>query len=247
MKCILPGDGFFQIVASLSRKEQLFNPLILETDAIEIRLDLMPDLQVEDVEKSVSSYKGPVILTVRSSEEGGAFIGDPVRWRRIITPFLPFASMVDVEIRYREHASWIQELGISVIASCHLFEMPSPHMMRNLLSELSSYGDIPKLAVHPENTSDLLDLLQFTHNAPKPLIVSVTGTSCRYARPILPLFGSLWTYCYIENPTSPGQYSPEEMRTLAHSLAPGIVDTWFDSPLSQEKSKMPDDLSIDKR
>lgn len=224
-------DGFFQIVVSISRPEQFLNKLVQQANAVEIRLDLMPNLPIEAVENFSSKFDGSLILTVRSAIEGGAFSGSPSQWKDMITPFLQFVSMVDVEKRYCEYASWIQDLGISVIASCHLFEMPDSNSMRNILSDLRAFGDVPKIVVQPRDNTDILSLLQFTHTSPKPLIVSITGKTTRYVRPILPLFGSLFTYCYVDNPTSPGQYSLEEMNVLAKLLSPGFVDTWFDSPI----------------
>lgn len=222
------GDGtIIQIAASLSEIGQLSSDLIHEADAIEIRLDLMPDLTCEQVETLARSYHGPIILTLRSREEGGAFDGDSSAWMKTVMPFLPLVTMVDVEIRYREHARQIHEMGRTIIASCHKQEMLRHDALISLYRDLRSFGDIPKIAVSPENSQDLLSLLHFTNTADKPVIVSVTGTICRYARPLLPLFGSLFTYCYLDKPTSPGQYSIREMQMLSELLAPGIIDTWF--------------------
>jgi 3-dehydroquinate dehydratase-1 len=224
------AGSVIQIVASLSSRDQLTSALLHEADAVELRIDLMPDLPVEMVDELVSDYKGPVILTLRSMEEGGAFSGDVSQWRERVLPYLSLVTMVDVEMRYREHAPWLKDLGVTVIASHHTNEMLSYEDLSGLYHDLRSFGNIPKIAVHPENTADILSLLQFTNIAGKPLIVSVTGTVCRYARPLLPIFGSLYTYCYLDTPTSPGQYSLEEMRILSRLLSPGIIDTWFEGP-----------------
>ncbi|PWR73756.1 type I 3-dehydroquinate dehydratase [Methanospirillum lacunae] len=216
-----------QTVVSLSSPRQFESEQIKEADAVEIRLDLITEPIEKQLDLLTNSFKKPIILTLRSSAEGGAFAGDPDGWIERITPFLSFVTMVDVEIRFKEHAPRLKEMGITTIASCHRNEMLSPENLMTLYKELRSFGDIPKIAVQPQDTADLLTLLQFTNTAPKPLIVSVTGMVCRYARPLLPLFGSLYTYCYIDSPTSPGQYSLREMRMLAHLLSPGVIDTWF--------------------
>ncbi|MFH0968842.1 MAG: type I 3-dehydroquinate dehydratase [Methanobacteriota archaeon] len=223
------GDGtIVQIVASLSSIRQFSSDQLYEADAVEIRLDLIPELTVEQVEDLISTYQGPIILTLRSHEEGGAFTGSVDAWQSKITPFLHLVTMVDVEIRYKEFSGYLKDQGKTVIASCHKNEMLSQGELNTLYHVLRSFGDIPKIAVKPQDTADLLTLFQFTYSAGKPLIVSVTGTICRYARPLLPLFGSLYAYCYIDDPTSPGQYSLREMRILFQLLAPGIIDTWFE-------------------
>lgn len=217
-----------QAVVSLSSPRQFDSDQIKDADAVEIRLDLITEPIEDRIHQLAASFQGPIILTLRSSDEGGAFAGNPATWMERLTPLLSLITIVDVEIRFREHASRLRDLGKTVIASCHRNEMLAPEELMDLYQELRSFGDIPKIAVQPQDTDDLLTLLWFTHTAPKPLIVSVTGTVCRYARPLLPLFGSLYTYCYIDSPTSPGQYSLREMRMLAHLLAPGVIDTWFE-------------------
>ena len=221
-------NSVIQTVASLCSPDQFDSDQIREASAVEIRLDLMRDLTKNRVEHLAETFHGPIILTLRSRAEGGEFDGDADSWMNRIIPFLPLVTMVDVEIRFREHACHLKDLGITVIASCHRNEMLSPAELDKLYLELRSFGDIPKIAVRPRDTSDLLTLLDFTHTAGKPVIISVTGIVCRYARPLLPLFGSLFTYCYIDKPTSPGQYSLQEMKILSRLLSPAIMDTWFD-------------------
>jgi 3-dehydroquinate dehydratase-1 len=250
-KIVMPldpsGNGsIVQIVVSLSSARQFFSDQIQDADVIEVRLDLIPDLTWEEMDKLASSFDGPIILTLRSREEGGAFSPDKEAWITRIIPFLSFVTLVDVEIRYKEHAGFLREAGKTVIASCHKNEMLSPEDLLSLYRELRLYGDIPKIAVQPQDTGDLLTLLQFTHTTGKPLIVSVTGTICRHARPLLPLFGSLYTYCYIDSPTSPGQYSLREMRLLYQLLAPGIMDTWFDGAPDQSKDPFPFSWLVEK-
>jgi 3-dehydroquinate dehydratase I len=222
------NNTIIQTVVSLSSPRQFDSDQIKDADAVEIRLDLITEPIEAKINQLTTSFKGPIILTLRSSDEGGAFAGSPAGWMDRIIPFLSLVTIVDVEERFKEFAPQIREMGITTIGSCHLNEMLNPDGMMTLYRRLKSFSDIPKIAVQPQNTDDLLTLLQFTNTAPKPLIVSVTGTVCRYARPLLPLFGSLYTYCYIDSPTSPGQYSLREMRMLAHLLSPGVIDTWFE-------------------
>ena len=223
------SDGtIIQAVASLSNVKQFDSYEIADADAVEIRLDLISEPCEDQLKRLARDFPSQIILTLRSREEGGLFTGDADAWMKQMEPYLPYVTVVDVEIRYKQYASELKKAGKSIIASCHRNEMLSLDELKALYAVLKSFGDIPKIAVSPQDSGDLLKLLEFTNNAPKPLIVSVTGTICRYARPLLPLFGSLYTYCYIDNPTSPGQYSLREMRTLGQLLAPGMIDTWFD-------------------
>lgn len=221
-------DRIIRIVASLSSPRQVTHPDLAYADAIEIRLDLITEPIGTLLADLKTRFTGPIILTIRSSGEGGAFAGDSAGYREQVIPFLPVASYIDLESRFRDLAPWVRENGAEVIASCHMNTMPSDRELADLIGDLRSFGDIPKIAVQPQNQEDLLRLLDFTCREQKPLIVSVTGEVCRYARPLLALFGSLFTYCYVDSPTSPGQYSIREMQLLSRLLTPGAIDTWFE-------------------
>lgn len=222
------SNRIIKIIASVSSPREFESSLIGEADAVEIRLDLMTEPVGERLSKLRGSFSGPIILTLRSSDEGGAFAGGTSGFWEIVSPYLPDADMVDLEIRFQDHASKCRNLKKTVIASCHRNEMLTIGELENLMSELRSFGDIPKVAVQPQTREDLLTLLSVCSSLQYEIIMSVTGTVFRYARPLLCLFGSLYTYCYIDSPTSPGQYSLREMQLLAHLLTPGFIDPWFE-------------------
>lgn|GEM_PF-160849 len=221
-------NRIIKIIASLSSPREFESPLITEADALEIRLDMITEPIGERLHTLRSSFNGPVILTVRSSDEGGAYAGDALGLWEKIEPHLADIDMVDLEIRFRGLASKVKECNKTVIASCHQNRMPDDTEMNSLIEELHSFGDIIKIAVQPQSKDDMVCLLRKTAECPHPIIMSVTGTVFRYARPLLCLFGSLYTYCYINSETSPGQYSIREMQLLAHLLSPGFVDPWFE-------------------
>lgn len=221
-------NRIIRIIASLSSPREFQSPLIKEADAVEIRLDMITEPIGDALHTLRDSFDGPIVLTLRSSNEGGAYAGDTDGlWDRIL-PYLSLIDMVDLETRFQNHANAVKNHHKSVIASCHQNSMPSADEMQKLIQTLHGYGDIVKIAVQPQTQEDLLNLLKITADCPYPIIMSVTGTTYRYARPLLCLFGSLYTYCYIESATSPGQYNIREMQLLSHLLTPGFVDPWFE-------------------
>lgn len=216
------------IIASLSSPREFDSPLVKEADALEIRLDLITEPIGDRLCTLRSLFHGPIILTVRSSDEGGAYAGGPAGLWEKIAPHLDYVDMVDLEIRFKEHAGQVKDNHKKVIASCHQNRMPDDGEMLALIEDLNSFGDIVKIAVQPQSNDDMLRLLKITSHCSYPIIMSVTGTLFRYARPLLCLFGSLYTYCYVDSATSPGQYNIREMQLLAHLLSPGFVDPWFE-------------------
>jgi 3-dehydroquinate dehydratase-1 len=222
------SNRIIHIIASLSSPREFQSPLITEADALEVRLDMITEPIGDALHTLRTKFQGPIILTIRSSDEGGAYAGGPDSLWEKIEPHLSNIDMVDLEIRFRDYGQIMKDRNKKVIASCHQNRMPSDNEMKDLIEELHSFGDIVKIAVQPQSNDDLIRLLRITAECPYPIIMSVTGTLFRYARPILCLFGSQYTYCYIDSETSPGQYSIREMQLLAHLLTPGFVDPWFE-------------------
>jgi 3-dehydroquinate dehydratase-1 len=189
-------------------------------DLIELRLDLVDRADHAALAARCGDLPIPLIATVRSLDEGGAFAGDVEGCDRLLAPFLSVARYVDLERRFRALAPTCREAGCGIIASAHLATMlPLPELF-GLERELRSYGDLPKLVLAPSSDDDLLDLLSFTHAATKPVCTSIAGTAYRHGRALLPLFGSTLAYCAAGRPSSPGQYTLAEMRELMRLLRP---------------------------
>ncbi|HQD26361.1 MULTISPECIES: type I 3-dehydroquinate dehydratase [Methanoculleus] len=185
---------------------------------IEIRLDRMGGDLLEQVQSIREKTDIPLIATLRSREEGGRFVGDADLWVRIVGPIARYVDFVDVEARYRDHAPLIKSQGVQILASLHTSEMPSLPELGKIEEMLRSYGDIPKIVVKPRTLDDLFDLITFTHRAQKPICTSIMGSEFRYARAILPLFGSEFTFCHAGTPTAEGQYHIREMQQIADLL-----------------------------
>ncbi|MCT8337718.1 type I 3-dehydroquinate dehydratase [Methanoculleus sp. Afa-1] len=185
---------------------------------IELRLDRMEGDLLDQVRAIREKTVIPLIATLRSRDEGGRFVGDADLWARIVGPIARYVDIVDVEARYRDHAPFIKSQGVQILASLHTNEMPTPPELGRIEEMLRSYGDIPKIVVHPKSRDDLFDLIAFTHRAQKPVCTSIMGAEFRYARAILPLLGSEFVYCHAGTPTAEGQYHIREMRQLADLL-----------------------------
>jgi len=207
-----------KIVASVRDLATFDQAVTLAADMIELRLDLM----VGDLAGQARKMRGmtdiPLIATMRSREEGGAFEGDAAAWNELVYPVIPFVDYVDVETRYKEHVPAIKSQGVQIIASLHTRSMPVRRELEQIEASLRSFGDLPKIVVQPGTKEDVVDLLSYVCTAKKPLCVSIMGEQYRYARAFLPLFGSELVYCHTGTPTSPGQYRVDEFRQLMGML-----------------------------
>jgi 3-dehydroquinate dehydratase-1 len=208
-----------QIVASLTDPAQAAAAQAQGARIIELRFDLMDGDPVELVRQCKKVCPLPVIATFRSAQEGGQYFGNPEEWAKKIAPVIPLVDYVDVEQQFARQAAPVKEAGKTIIASHHAAQMMPLHVLFVLEQELRSYGDIPKIIVTPNNEDDIIDLIAFTRAAKKPICTGVMGASFRYARAILPLFGSELVYCHTGEPTAAGQYSVEEFVALQKLLA----------------------------
>jgi 3-dehydroquinate dehydratase-1 len=209
---------YMKIIAALTDPTHAARAQKQGADLIELRVDLYEGDLGKIVKKAKAACTLPVILTLRSAQEGGQFFGEAEAWMDTVQPLLRYADYVDIEQQFALHAPNIRKAGKKIIASHHAGQMIPLYILFVLERELRTYGDIPKIIVTPKTSEDILELMSFTLAAQKPLITGVMGTELRYARALLPLFGSEFVYCHTGSPTAAGQYSVEEFVKLKSLL-----------------------------
>ncbi len=203
-----------KIVAALTDPSHAALAQVQGADLVELRLDLMDGDPVQLFEASRKDCTLPVIATLRSAREGGQYFGNADEWIEKIGPLIPLVDYTDIEQQFSPYASHVRGAGKTIIASHHAGSMIPLDALFMLERELRVYGDIPKIVVTPADNDDLIDLISFTEAARKPVCTGVMGAQFRYARVILPLFGSEFVYCHTGNTTAEGQYSVEEFVSL---------------------------------
>jgi 3-dehydroquinate dehydratase-1 len=187
---------------------------------VELRFDLIEGDPVSSVILCKNVCSLPVIATLRSAREGGEFFGDTTSWYEKICPLLPMVDMVDIEEQFEPYACFVKEAGKRIIASHHSGDMMMLPELFDKERKLRAYGDIVKIIVTPKNREDIIELIAFTHAVKKPLCTGVMGGQFRFARAILPLFGSEMVYCHVGTPTAAGQYSVQDFVRLMEWLKP---------------------------
>jgi 3-dehydroquinate dehydratase type I len=189
-------------------------------DLFELRVDEFRNRDpnhAREVVRQARHHHRPLLCTVRAREEGGA--GDLPDSERL-TLYTAMASGVDafdVEI-----AASIRDQVVSlahddrkpVIASFHDFvRTPSYDELTRLIDEAKEAGvDVVKITTEARDASDvdrLLGLLRAHRN--KNLIVIAMGAYGTVSRVFFPLFGSLITYGFLNQPNASGQLSLVEI------------------------------------
>jgi 3-dehydroquinate dehydratase-1 len=193
-----------------------------EVDLLEIRVDNFAD-DPAPVLAALPALRVPLLITVRHPAEGGAHHLSFSQRRDLYARFLPFAALIDVELRSWEKLSGTIEAarrgGVKVIASTHNFRAtPSEPALRRAIREAHAGGaDICKIASVANDPAALARLLGLLgRNQPLPLSVMAMGQFGKISRLLLAQAGSVLNYGYLDRPNANGQW---EARLLKKRLA----------------------------
>jgi len=207
-----------KIVAALTDPKDASLAASEGADMIELRLDLMETDPKKAVQQCRKLSSLPIIATFRSAREGGQYFGDGDEWEKKIRPILPLVDYVDVEQSFMRNAGCVKAAKKKIIASHHApIMMPLP-VLFVLERELRAYGDIVKIIMTPQDENDIIELIAFTHEVKLPICTGVMGSRFRFARAVLPLFGSELVYCHLGKTTAEGQFSVAEFVQLKKLL-----------------------------
>ena len=169
----------------------------------------------------------PLVLTVRHPAEGGAAPGlDTAARQRLYARFLPWAALVDVEVRsLRALAGVVREArsgGCGVVASFHDFRgLPTAARLREAVTRAQDAGaDACKVAATLRTPGDLARLLDFLGTERRlPLAVMGMGPAGRMSRPVLGAAGSVLNYGFLGRRAQvPGQWPAAVLRERIDEL-----------------------------
>jgi len=196
-------------------------------DIVELRADCLVSADATSLLPIVDDLKRPLILTLRSPEEGGQSAIDFETRRRFWSSLkgLPPDSMIDLELDLVEEFSRVgsaESLPVewqNVICSHHDFNR-TPGNLPEIFDRLAETpAGIIKIAVHANDATDclaLFDLLERAARKGRSLIAVAIGQAGVMTRILGPAHGSFLTYGSIddESGTAPGQLKAVELRDV---------------------------------
>lgn len=205
----------------------------LGADILELRVDMLERCyhtgeKVSSVIRQLKKeVKLPVILTIRSSNEGGmAKIADGRRLD-IFMEAISETDLIDIEISSDCINSKVIDLAKTqnkkVILSFHNFEKtPTLPYLKNHAEKAWDMGcDILKIAAMANNMEEVRRLLNFCSIWEKTKIsVMSMGHLGAVSRLAGFLFGSCLTYGFIDQPVACGQLSVKDIVKYYHILYP---------------------------
>ena len=196
-------------------------------DIVELRADCLASSEAASLWQPVSDHKGPLILTLRSPEEGGHSAIDFETRRRFWTALksLPEGSLIDLELDLVTEFSRGDSAGTlpvewrNVICSHHDFERVPDNLPEIFERMAATPAGLIKIAVHASDAIDCLpvfDLLDRAQQQGRQLIAVAMGQSGVATRIVGPSRGSFLTYASYnqESGTAPGQLSAVDLRDV---------------------------------
>ncbi|MBU8790271.1 type I 3-dehydroquinate dehydratase [Oceanobacillus caeni] len=210
----------------------------LEADVVEWRVDFFE--QVEDINQVKEALKKirkrlpqtPIIFTFRSLREGGQkeiSTSYYMELNRIMVQ-TGQVDMIDVELFNDEKdvkhlIDVAHDHNVYVIISNHDFHKTpnKEEIVARLRKGQELGGDIPKIAVMPKNTADVLTLLDATremkeHYADRPIITMSMAGKGVISRLAGEIFGSALTFGAAKKASAPGQVAVNELKNTLSLL-----------------------------
>ena len=206
-------------------------------DLIEIRGDI---IQHDDViDKAISKLSGikPIVLTIRSEDEGGRPIFETDR-KELYLRFMEKSDFIDIELSHVDELWEVMKTAESkrkkVIISYHNFDRtPSERELNKIFSRfMKTGGDILKIATFGRSRGDIVNLSLFArkiwlHKITRrirglELCVMCMGdpTISFLSRIVLPVFGSDYVYGKVgrSEGSAPGQPDAFELSKILKGL-----------------------------
>lgn len=193
-------------------------------DLIEIRLDLLlsKGVEPEKILEAMARKDLPILLTLRTREEGGAF-----NWRsrqRVLffLAFLPFADVIDLELtnlpRLGRVLRAVRRSKRDLILSSHSLKRKlTPLRLKRLLKEFrKTRAAVYKIVGLARRSRDLRTLAEPLLTLPHMrLAIQASGPLATASRLSLPALGSRLLYVHLDEPAAPGQPGHDTSFTLA--------------------------------
>lgn len=192
-------------------------------DYIELRLDTIQEITsfkaTEIIKEIKETTQIPLILTNRTSKEGGHFTGNEEERIKILEENAPLAEITDIELMTEEKLRQkVIDSANKTIISYHNFNNTPPlEKLQKLVNQAQKIGDIPKIAVQPNTKEDTYTLITLIMQNEGIIGISM-GKLGAYTRIIAPIMGSPVTYASITKESAPGQYNIKTTNEMIKKL-----------------------------
>lgn len=207
-------------------------------DLVEWRIDYYETINdLEDVINTLKQIRSalgntPLLVTFRSKKEGGEKAISEAEYILLNKTIIESqqADLVDVELFIgnkivKEITEFAHQHNVKIVMSNHDFtQTPSKEEIIKRLCRMQELGaDLPKIAVMPQTTGDVLTLLNATNemvieHADRPIITMSMAGIGMISRLAGEVFGSALTFGSIKKASAPGQISVNKLNKILKTI-----------------------------
>jgi 3-dehydroquinate dehydratase-1 len=199
--------------------ERMAEP-VPEADLLELRVDHLraEGVDSETIIKSLKRRRNPVLLTLRTTIEGGIYPWKSTERILLFEKLIPYGDAVDLELVNMKYVHPLLQQARNekrgVILSSHSLQRKITFGKAvRIIEEFRKYRvQAYKLATLVRTREDLNVLVQVLLEYPKlRLALMGTGPLAGLSRLVLPPLGAKLAYGYLDEPAAPGQPSLEQV------------------------------------
>jgi 3-dehydroquinate dehydratase type I len=194
-------------------------------DIAEVRLDQIGDIPGwSEACRAIEAAGTPVLLTLRSVQEGGKCGRTNEERLRLMREALTCSSLLDVELSSGLAETIKPEAdraGKTLIISFHDFSgTPTQASLEAIIAGGEHFGPIVKLAtmIHTEADLAVLDAILAEPRGTLLCLIGM-GAKGQITRTAYPARGSCLTYGFLDSIVAPGQLSAAELMRRVHAAA----------------------------
>lgn len=190
-------------------------------DLLEVRVDLFEtpvEQTLEYVEQLRATAGLPLLGTVRETEANRA------KRAGIFARLIPLVDAIDIEVDTPIRDEVMRGAqGKTIVLSEHDFgRMPDTDRLDGLVRVATdTEADILKVAGTAHTAYDVASLLAYCRSCPIPMVAIAMGEHGTVSRVLAPLFGSLFTYTFVNESVAPGQMALDELVRELKRYYPG--------------------------
>jgi 3-dehydroquinate dehydratase-1 len=220
--CVSIVDDRLETIVKSSKKAKE-----KEADLLELRLDYIPNLTKNKVEKITKSAKEiglPVILTIRTKDQGGQFYKQKDLTELFLSG-IENVDFIDVELETHQDMEIIKKVkdrGIEVIVSHHDIEktLSIQKILEILEKEKKLGADICKVVCKANDPHDNLTMLSANMKFKDRKIIFCMGGIGLLSRVLSPFFGSEFIFTSLESnkESAPGQLDIETTKIILSKI-----------------------------
>ena len=185
-------------------------------DLVEFRVDRLNPREYPHAVRLPSLLKGlPAILAVRRKDDGGSFTGsESERLQKLHTCIPHGFKYVDLEADVRDEGilKSIKKTGVRVIRSFHDFQGVPDDLPERIRCLPRSADEIPKAALFPRSTKDLIRLINVSGAVKGDKIILGMGEFGFPTRVLAPKLGTYLSFTSEKGMSAaPGHLDPETL------------------------------------